>query len=415
MNVSIKTSFIDILLLIFLCTLLNYTLVFAWGDNSADEKGRPSYTQEDISGGVLEDQIIFNTISDGVIGNEKNFVAARKAGENKGADNIWNANDITVEDGEKYLIRIYVHNNNPNGKNAIAENTKVAFSIPGEYDSLNKRIQVNGFIDSSNAVPSEYWDYVNFNSDIPFHLEYIYNSAFIENNGIGRGGLILSDDIVKAKSGGTIIGYDALDGRMPGGFKYASYIGIEVKAVFNTDYAIEQKVRLEGTKEWTADEITAKVGDKVEFQMQYLNTDLNGLTHNNVMVRNILPASLKYVPGSTILFDSLSPSGAPVLEDTLVTEKGINIGNYKAGENAYVCFTAEVVEDGLACGSNVLVDWAATTVGSYVIQDSARVRVENGKMLHILTIVVCILGLLLVIVLAWIKILEKNNSEKKIP
>lgn len=145
----------------------------------------------------------------------------------------------------------------------------------------------------------------------------------------------------------------------------------------DTDYEIENKVRLAGDTKWTADEITAKVGDKVEFQMQYKNTDPNGLTHNNVMVRNILPASLKYVPGSTILFDSLSPSGAPVLEDTLVTEKGINIGNYKAGANAYVRFTAEVVEDGLACGSNVLVDWAATTVKGFIIQDSARVRVRN--------------------------------------
>ena len=73
--------------------------VFAWGDNYVDpdtgEKGRPSYTIEEIDNGAIgatpvsdgEDyknndnypgQIIFNTISDSTIGDEKNFVRARE-------------------------------------------------------------------------------------------------------------------------------------------------------------------------------------------------------------------------------------------------------------------------------------------------------------------------------------------------
>ena len=73
--------------------------VFAWGDNYVDpdtgEKGRPSYTIEEIDNGAIgatpvsdgEDyknndnypgQIIFNTISDSTIGDEKNFVAHGK-------------------------------------------------------------------------------------------------------------------------------------------------------------------------------------------------------------------------------------------------------------------------------------------------------------------------------------------------
>ena len=244
MKVSI-TSFIKVgAIASVVAVLLNPVTAFAWGDNYTDpetgEKGRPSYTIEEINNGAIgatsvsdgEDyknsdnypgQIIFNTISDSTIGSEKNYVAARECvlledGSWEGAtkDTIWSGNDITVEDGKYYIIRLYVHNNNPNGWDAVAEDVHVSFSIPNEYDKENKRIQVNGFIDSSNATPSEYWDYVNFNSEVPFHLDFVNNSGLLENNGIGLGGLILSDDIVKAKSGGVLIGYDALDGRIPG-------------------------------------------------------------------------------------------------------------------------------------------------------------------------------------------------------
>lgn len=141
------------------------------------------------------------------------------------------------------------------------------------------------------------------------------------------------------------------------------------KNVINPDYYIETKVRT-GWESVT----DLKPGDKVEFQMQYKNTDPNGLTHNNVMVRNILPTSLKYVSGSTCLWNELH-DGDTIVEDDIVTEKGINIGHYAAGANAYVRFTAEVVEDGLACGSNVLVTWGTASVGDTIIQDSARVKV----------------------------------------
>lgn len=229
------------------CSLLIPLPALAWGDNS--EGGRPSYTIEEINNGAIgatpisdgEDyknspnypgQIIFNTISDSTIGDEKNFVGAREyTGINAGADNFWRGNNITVEDGKTYIIRLFVHNNNPNGMDAVAEDVRVAFNIP---QTSSNKIEVNGLITSSNASPSKYWDYVNFNSDMPFHLEYVKGSALLENNSIGAGGIQLSDDIVNAKSGGVLIGYDALDGRVPGCYQYDNYVTIRVKVVYET-------------------------------------------------------------------------------------------------------------------------------------------------------------------------------------
>ena len=120
--------------------------VFAWGDNYVDpdtgEKGRPSYTIEEIDNGAIgatpvsdgEDyknndnypgQIIFNTISDSTIGDEKNFVGARQTdlledgrAESAIPNTKWQGNNITVTDGAFFVLRLYVHNNNPNGEDA---------------------------------------------------------------------------------------------------------------------------------------------------------------------------------------------------------------------------------------------------------------------------------------------------------
>lgn len=340
-----------------------------WGDNGG---GRASYTKAEIDAGALGNKIIFNTISDSTIGDEKNFVGARIDDGDHGADNKWSGNEISAENGKEYLIRIYVHNNNPDGYDAVAEDTRVFFSIP---NTAANTLTVNGFIDSSNAIPSEYWDSVSFVSDNLFHLEYIYGSALLENNGIGKdGGITLSDKIVTDKNG-VLIGYDVLDGKIPGCYQYASYVSIKVRVVYDTDYAIEQKVRLAGTKEWIPDEINAEVGDKVEFQLQYLNTDPSGLVHRDVMVGATLPTSLKYVLGSTRLWND-AHDGDRIVQDTIITT-GINIGHYASGANAFVRFTAEVVDEGLVDGSNVLVTWGNTTVNNMILQDSARVRVEK--------------------------------------
>lgn len=432
MKISSITSSMRVgILTVALSVLLAPITVFAWGDNSEDGKGRPSYTIEEINNGAIgatsisdgenyknspnyPGQIIFNTISDSTIGSEKNFVGARECilledGSWEGAtkDTIWNGNDITVEDGKYYIIRLYVHNNNPNGEDAVAENTRVSFSIPADYDVENKRIQVNGFIDSSNATPSEYWDYVNFNSEIPFHLEFINNSGLLENNGIGLGGLILSDDVVKTKSGGVLIGYDALDGRIPGCYQYANYVTVKVRAIFDYEFTIENQVRLAGTKEWSKT-IEAKVGDKVEFLIQYKNT--SDLRQAGVAIKDTMPSNLRYIPGSTTLKNASHPKGDRIVDDYLVTT-GLRIGNYGPGANAYLTFTAEVVDDNLTCGSNTLVNWIQTGVGDTTITDFARVVLYKKALWF--KVISTMLSILIVICLIAIAILQYMSHKKR--
>jgi|InofroStandDraft_1065614.scaffolds.fasta_scaffold15797_3 uncharacterized repeat protein (TIGR01451 family) len=357
------------------------SLVSAWGDNGDYDDGhRRSYTVEEIESGILGDKIVFNSInvSKPIGGDERAFVAAREnTGINAGKDNKWTSvNDVKVEDGKEYIVRMYVHNNSPKGYGAVAENTRVKFNVPS---ASGKSVKVNGFISSSNANPSKYVDYVNFVSDTNFHLEYVYGSALLENNKVGaNGGIQLSDDIIQAKDAGVLIGYDALDGKVPGCYQYANYVTIRVKAVFDYGFNVEKKVRLAGDTDKTWKEtVEAKVGDKVEFQIHYQNTSSEWQEH--VSIRDILPSNLRYVEGSTKLMNANHPNGDSVNEDYLVGD-GLKIGSYSPKANAYIMFTAEVVDDNLACGSNTLINWAQVRVNNdndNFIKDDARVHLTK--------------------------------------
>lgn len=426
--------------------LLPPMAVFAWGDNYADpetgEKGRLSYTIEEINNGAIgatpisdgEDyknsdnypgQIIFNTISDSTIGDEKNFVGAREVdllddGRAEGAtpDTKWRGNNITVVDGAYFVIRLYVHNNNPNGEDAVAENTRVKFSIPNgtstevqnDDGSVNQQIQVNGFISSSNATPSEYWDYVNFNSEIPFHLDYVYGSALLNNNKTqeeaAKGGYLdnagwkLSDDIVKAAStDGVLIGYESLDGRIPGCYQYANYVTIMVRAVFDYEYTIEQKIRLADSDNNWGDAIEAKIGEKVEFRIAYENT--SDKQQDGVAIKDILPANLKYVDNTMSLKNGNHRNGLTITNGDGLFSNGLRIGNYSSNSNALLYFTAEVVDENLEVGANTLTNWSQAGVGLKTIQDHASVIVyKNATWFPVVTTILLVLIVLCLAIIA---------------
>lgn len=349
--------------------------ISAWGDNTAGGQGRPNYTKAQIDAGSLGDKITFNSISDntglgqGEDGNEKYFVAACKYNDND-TNYKWQAGSIEVEDGGEYVIRLFAHNNSPLGRQAIAKDVRAYIKIPN-YSSKN--VQVVGFLDSSNATPTEYWDEVEFRSDNLFHLEYVGGSALIDNKGVGKnGGAKLSDEIVTNKKG-VLLGYDSLNGEIPGCFEYDSIVTIRVKAYFDRSYAVTTKVRLVGDtdKSWKK-EVDAQEGDKVEYQIEYRNT--GDTTQNNVIIDADLPSNLRAIPGTTKLYDV--KNNGFVFDGNSIIDNGVLIGNYAADSNALVRFTVKVVDDDFTCGKFILHTWGRATVGQTVIQDSAAVAVQ---------------------------------------
>lgn len=355
--------------------------VYGWGDNAG---GRPTYSIADINTGKLGDKIVMNSIKDddsslteaerqsGVttpLTDERSFIGIRdEATGDQGKNNVWNIGNVNIEEGKTYIVRMYVHNNNPKGLNAIAKDVTAQVDLP---NLVSSEARITGFINASNATPSRYWDSLNLKSadGRRFFLDYIEGSAFFENN-VWKNGINLSDSLVT--SNGVKLGYDKLDGNLPGCYQYAGYVGFKVKPVFENTSIIKQ-VRKQGDKDWKK-AIDAKVGDTVEYRIHYKN--LNDGNVANVVVNDSLPTNMEYVKGTTRLIRADLPNGATYSEDKLLTD-GVNIGNYAVRGDGYVRFFAKVVDKNLACGNNRLINWAKASANGFAIQDNADVYVNK--------------------------------------
>lgn len=337
-------------------------MVYAYGDNTGTQEGRQMYTLDQVNAGDLGEKITFNSISNGAIGDERYFVGGALAGTNPSS---WASTINNVEDGQVYTIRLYVHNNSPRGTQSVAQNVKATFSLP---TNVSKSHAVVGYLDSSNATPTRYFDEVYFNSSEDFYLEYVDGSAKYVNK---VGTFPLSNDIIIS---GATLGYNTMDGNIPGCFEYSGEVFIDVKVHKSVAAKLTKQVRIKGTKTWS-ESVEAKVGDEVEYQIEYVNLLADQV--NNVMIRDILPTNVEYVANSTYLYNSNYQDGVLLAENT-VTTSGINIGSYNAKGNAYVRFTGKVVDKTMACGNNQLVNWASATVNGNVYKDDASVFVAKN-------------------------------------
>lgn len=335
-----------------------------WGDNGG---GRPSYTAADVEKGILDDQVVLNSLSDSAYGNEKIFVSAELVDGN----GKWNYRQVTVEDGQVYTLRVRVANNG----GQTATGTRVAISLPADTAT---QIPVYGYIFASNAAPSMCWDGIMFTSKKPFRLEYVYGASTLESASLNT--VPLGDEIVTkaASENGVAVGCTELDGQVPGGEELFATIQIRVIASeTNTQSTLgepdfitrDAKVRLEGETDWSKS-ISANPGDLVEFQFHYKNTSTE--TQQDVGARVTLPEGMELVPGSTKLFNASYQDGANVEQDD-VASNGIIIGNYGADADAYVRCTVRITDT--AQGEMEI--WATTIVNETTAQDSCKVSVGD--------------------------------------
>ena len=337
-------------------------LVWAWGPS------RPSFTIEKPA-----DYITFNSITNNPVigGDEKDFVGIREVGSNA----KW-TNNMKVQNGKEYYVRMCVHNNAASNLNLVAENVVAKLNVP--TTTTAKNVTVQGQISASNAKPNTVWDEATFSSDNDFNLAYVAGSALFENNGMGT--TKLPDSIVN--NTGAKLGYDKLDGKIPGCFQYAGYVTVKVKAQVsqpqeknNIYLAKTVRNKTNGEKSWV-ETVNAKSGDTVQFQIHAKNTGSAGI--QNLVIRDILPKGLNYVAGSTKLYNTSNPKGLKV-SDNVIQNSGINIGSYQPNGDAYVRFDATVsAENSLpVCGENTLTNIAQASDQKIVKNDTASVKITK--------------------------------------
>lgn len=335
--------------------------LYAWGPS------RATFTEASPA-----PYVTFNSITDNqVYGDERDFVSVKDASNKQ--DGGW-ANTVNVEPGKEYVVRMYVHNNAASNLNLVAENVRASASIK---QGTAKNIAISGFVSADNANPKQVWDDVSVTSSQDFNVNYVPGSATFHNNSVGAApeGAALSDNIMT--SGGALLGYDKLDGKIPGCYKYSGYVYFRVKPQFapTNKFETTKQVRKVGDATWTKS-VNVNPGDQVEYLLGYKNT--GETQQNNVIMRDELPQGVSYVAGSTYLKNAANPSYTKV-SDNLTTATGININGYTPGSNAYVKFTAKVSDNSQlpTCGTNTLTNRVHTTVDNGYLEDTADVTVNK--------------------------------------
>jgi uncharacterized repeat protein (TIGR01451 family)/LPXTG-motif cell wall-anchored protein len=330
--------------------------LLAWGPS------RPTYTMAHPANHITFDSITDNSN----IGDERNFVGIRETSTN----NKW-SDSMTVQDGKEYTVRMYVHNNAASNLNLVAENVTAKFNLP---TTTGKSIQVDGFLDSSNATPTEVYDSATFTSTDDFNLAYISGSLKYENNS-PNSPFTLPESIFT--STGAVLGYNQLDGKIPGCFQYAGYVSFTVKPQFapTSVFTMSKMVSKHGDNKWV-ENYTAQPGETVDYLLQYKNT--SAVQQDSVTFRDTLPTGMAYVNDSTTYGNSKYPSGTKA-SNNIANGTGINVGSYAPGANAWAIFSATVANNDQlpTCGIETLVNTAKVTTGGSSISDTADVTVTK--------------------------------------
>jgi uncharacterized repeat protein (TIGR01451 family) len=123
------------------------------------------------------------------------------------------------------------------------------------------------------------------------------------------------------------------------------------------DVSKQVRVDKDGTSYATAN--TANPGDALVYRIVYANK--SGTTQENVVMRDALPNALTYEKGSTRLFNAKNPGGLAIKSDA-IAGKGIDIGSYADGANAYITFKAKIPgASALDCGETVFKNTGAVS------------------------------------------------------
>lgn len=336
------------------------------------------------------DHVVFNSMTNNPnYGNERQFITVREAGND--SDENYFRNDIKVQPGKEYEVRVLVHNDaNPEKypeKNLDAINTTLKTAISAKTGTSSA---ITAYLSADNAKPQKIHADVKFNSssDQEFNLAYVQGSATIYNNGYAAGGegKPFSDDMTTQS--GAKIGFEKEgDGIVPGCFEYISYVYFKVKPQFaaTPDFEVEKAVsKTDSDKYAWKKDLTANPGEKVAYRIKYKNT--GEVQTDNVVVQDKLPKHMNYVKGSTKLFNSQNMDGKQLTDG--VTDKGINIGSHAPGGASYVVFEAKAdkLED-LECGLNELTNKVVVETDYGQKEDTADVEInkecqpEEGEMI----------------------------------
>ena len=367
----------------FAIVLAGSTPASAWGPT------RQTFTMNDPA-----DYVTFNSITDDPSwGDERGFTLIKDVtgqANDANAASSGNFQEVaTAEDGHTYMVKVFVHNNAAANLNLVAKNTRLMAYLPtasGDSAMIQAMLAAdNCGANTAGATgsPCVFWDEAYIKSDDEndtFKVSLVDGSLRYYNNIRGATNdesFTFDNDEDLLTDKGVQVGYEQMDGNVPGCFQYSGYFTFLVNVTEDpASFTLTKQFRVNGG-EWTHTG-TANPGDTIEYAVGYANvgetkqehviirdtlaknisilndqqTD-NEFTGNTALDQNAI--GLNYVAGSTYLRNATYPDkpGFHVTNDEWTT-KGLDIGSYEKDSNAYVYYTVKVPdEEQLQCGQNI--------------------------------------------------------------
>ena len=248
--------------------------IYAWGPS------RETFTIEKPATYVTFDSITNNPN----YGDERNFLRVRDSDKQYWSDSSTNGwtDTMTMQEGHTYDVRLYVHNNAASNLNLKSTNTRAFINLPIKDSTYGKQFEINGYIMSDNAKPNKIWDNIVLKSDKAFHVKVVSQKYINNIKTEADGGFNLGNEVYSGDGTGALIGYEKMDGVVPGCFQYSGYVLLKIQPVFQVVPAPAYDV------EKTVDKTTAKPGETINYTINVKNTGNVNLT--NVKVTDKLPA-----------------------------------------------------------------------------------------------------------------------------
>ena len=343
----------------------------AWGPS------RPEYSRYKVA-----QEVVFNSITDNPTwGDEFNFVRVKEAG----TESNW-VDKIAVTPSKKYTVFVFYHNNAATALNLIAKDVRMNTQLPAEIAAGGSGT-ISAKVMASNAKPQTVWDEAYLTSANNVTVKYVQNSATIHNLGTINGSKLNQDNLFLTT--GALLGYNAFDGKVQGCSQYSGYVSydvlVEEKVIPKPDFRIEKTVAIAGTTDYK-EQVSVKDNSNVTFRVEYKN--IGNTTQNNVVIKDVMPSGMTYVAGTTYLANMSSNGQKKLVSDNIMTANGLNIGNYTAGSNAYVYFTAKMND--LDCGkTDKLINTAKIVTDDGSKTDNAEVIVKADECPVVKKIEVC--------------------------
>jgi uncharacterized repeat protein (TIGR01451 family)/LPXTG-motif cell wall-anchored protein len=314
--------------------------------------------------------VTFNSITDNPdIKDERNFVRIKE-------DNSTSTftDNVNLTPGKVYQVSVYYHNNAKTSLNdsgvGIAHGTKLRMEVPAVIKpGVNAALAGN--ISATNANPGTVYDeaYGKNATSGDIAVRYVAGSATVTSNGAVNG-KTLPDSLFTT---GANLGYNNLDGELPGCNKFAGYVTFKIR-IDQPNFTIKKEVNTD-SKTWVDGTAKTTPGSTIQYRITYQNTGTS--QQDNVSLRDVLPANVAYVPGSSLIANATTGG---VYKPTIdgITTTGYNAGSYQPKGNVYFKFSAKVADKAaLSCGTNTLKNIArATTSGGYK-EDDATVTVDK--------------------------------------